>query len=63
MIIALKSEEHGTHICYSDAEAKELEKAGWKRDLPLSDTLAGIVPSPPTEIKRGPGRPRKDEAA
>lgn len=61
MIIALQSEMHGTHIAYSENEATELEKTGWKRDPKLSLILAGGVPSTPTEIKRGPGRPKKDE--
>ena len=41
MIIALRHEMHGTHIAYSDAEAKSAEENGWKRDPDLSRVLAG----------------------
>ena len=41
MIIALTHEMHGTHIAYSDAEAKQAESYGWVRDGALSKALAG----------------------
>ncbi len=41
MIIALQHEAHGTHIAYSETEAIECEKTGWKRDPDLSRQLMG----------------------
>ena len=66
MLVAMTHEMHGTHIAYTDLEVVECEKNGWKRDKALSDELAGRAPAAPvfpqaTEVKRGPGRPKKDE--
>ena len=66
MLVAMTHEMHGTHIAYTDLEVVECEKKGWRRDKALSDQLAGRTPAQPvfpqqTEVKRGPGRPKKDE--
>ena len=61
MLIALRHEMHGTHIAYTDLEAKECEKNGWERDAELSAELSGAKPAKSVEVKRGPGRPKKDD--
>ena len=60
MIIALTHPDHGTHIAQTEAEAQSAEANGWKRDPELSKTLA--TGRKPEEEKRGPGRPRKEDA-
>ena len=44
MIIALRHEEHGVHICYGEDEARLAEKYGWVRDKVLGKELAGQAP-------------------
>lgn len=60
MLIALRHEQHGTHLAYSEAEAVECEKNGWKRDPEWSEVMKGARP---VEAKRKPGRPPKQAEA
>lgn len=43
-LTAMTHEDHGTHICYTDADVKACEKVGWVKDPALSRQLAGEVP-------------------
>ena len=43
-LIAMTHEDHGTHLCYSDAEVKQCEALGWKKDAALSRELSGQQP-------------------
>lgn len=40
-LTAMTHEDHGTHICYTDADVKACEKVGWAKDPALSRQLAG----------------------
>lgn len=40
-LTAMTHEDHGTHICYTDAEVKACESVGWKKDPALSRSLSG----------------------
>ncbi len=44
MIIALRHEEHGVHIVYSENEVKDCLANGWVRDNVLSSELSGDRP-------------------
>lgn len=56
MMVALTHPMHGTHIAYSSAEINACKEAGWTEDTEVTKELmeANIV-------KRGPGRPKKDD--
>ncbi len=66
MLIALRHEMHGTHIAYTDLEAKECEKNGWERDMALSEALSGtntaLAPEPFVVINKTPSLAEQYEA-
>ena len=51
-LIAMTHEDHGTHLCYSDAEVKQCELLGWKRDASLSRELSGQKPVEKSLVER-----------
>ena len=43
-LTALRHDDHGVHIAYSDAEVKACIELGWSKDLALSRELSGSAP-------------------
>lgn len=49
-LIALKSEKHGVHIVYNEADAVKHESQGWLRDMDLTMLMRGV----PTKVEATP---------